>query len=63
MILTPKQEHLLMILRDHGSLAPSEIWSHLKISKQGAMKLMRPLLEAGMIVKRGTAKSGRYFLQ
>ncbi|MEY4484484.1 MAG: hypothetical protein RL693_1936 [Verrucomicrobiota bacterium] len=62
MILTPKQEHLLELLRNHGSLAPAKIWSLLKVSKQGAMKLMRPLLDAGMIVKRGTAKTGRYFL-
>jgi Fic family protein len=61
-MLTPKQEHLLGLLRDHDSLAPSEIWSLLKVSKQAATKLMKPLLEAGMIQKRGTAKSGRYFL-
>lgn len=62
MVLTPKQEHLMGLLRAHGSLAPSEIWSHLQVSKQGAMKLMRPLLDAGMIVKHGTAKTGKYFL-
>jgi Fic family protein len=61
-LLTPKQEHLLGLLRDHGSLAPSEIWTLLKISKQGAMKLMKPLLDGGMIEKRGSAKTGRYFL-
>jgi len=26
------------------------------------MKLMQPLLDAGLIVKHGTAKTGRYFL-
>lgn len=61
MMLTAKQEHLLGLLREHGSLAPSEIWRHLKVSKQGAIKLMKPLLEAGMIEKHGNAKSGRYF--
>ena len=61
-ILTPKQEHLLDLLRQYESLAPSEIWDHLKISRQGAMKLMKPLLNAGMIEKRGTQKSGRYYL-
>ena len=60
--LTPKQEHLLSLLRDHGSLAPAEIWKLLNVSKQGANKLMKPLLDAGMIVKRGTAKTGRYFI-
>ena len=62
MVLSPRQEHLMELLREQGSLAPSEIWAQLKVSKQGAMKLMRPLLAAGMIVKHGTAKTGRYFL-
>jgi DNA-binding MarR family transcriptional regulator len=62
MVLTPKQEHLMGLLREQGSLAPSEIWAQLRVSKQGALKLMRPLLDAGMIVKHGTAKTGRYFL-
>jgi DNA-binding MarR family transcriptional regulator len=60
--LTPRQEHLLGLLRDHGSLAPAEIWEHLKVSKQGAMNILKPLLEAGLIEKRGTKKSGRYYL-
>jgi len=62
MVLTPKQEHLMGLLREQGSLAPSGIWAQLRVSKQGALKLMRPLLDAGMIVKHGTAKTGRYFL-
>jgi predicted transcriptional regulator len=49
-------------LREKGSLAPSEIWAQLNVSRQGAMKLIRPLLDAGLIVKHGTAKTGRYFL-
>ena len=62
MVLTPKQEHLMGLLREEESLAPSEIWAQISVSKQGALKLMRPLLDAGMIVKHGTAKTGRYFL-
>lgn len=60
--LTPRQEHLLGLLRDHSSLAPSEIWQHLKVSRQGAMNIITPLLDAGLIEKRGTRKSGRYYL-
>jgi len=56
--LTPRQEHLLGLLRDHGSLAPAEIWEHLKVSRQGAMNI----IDAGLIEKRGTQKSGRYYL-
>lgn len=61
-ILTPKQENLMGLLRDHGNLAPAEIWALLKISKQATMKLIKPLLDGGMIEKRGSAKTGRYFL-
>ncbi len=60
--LTPRQEHLLGLLRDHGSLAPAEIWEHLKVSRQGAMNIITPLVESGLIEKRGTQKSGRYYL-
>lgn len=60
--LTPRQEHLLGLLRDHGSLSPAEIWAHLDISRQGAMNILSPLIEAGLVEKRGTQKTGRYFL-
>jgi Fic family protein len=34
----------------------------LGVSKQGAIKLMQPLLDAGLIQRVGTRKSGRYLL-
>lgn len=61
--LTPKQEKLLQLLRDHGSLAPSEIWDLLSLSKQGAMNVITPLLAAGLIIKKGSKKTGKYYLQ
>lgn len=63
MVLRPKQERLLHLLRDHGSMAPSEIWAALEVSRQGAMDLLRPLLEAGMVEKIGGKKTGRYALR
>ena len=63
LVLRPKQERLLQLLRDHGSLAPSEIWKGLDVSRQGAMDLLRPLIEAGLVEKLGTKKSGRYVLK
>lgn len=60
--LTPRQEQLLGLLRDHGSLSPAEIWEHLDVSRQGAMNILNPLIEAGLVEKRGTQKSGHYFL-
>lgn len=61
--LRPRQEQLLHLLRDHGSLAPNEIWSALNVSRQGAMDLLRPLIEAGLVEKVGGAKTGHYVLK
>ncbi len=63
LVLRPKQEQLLQLLRARGSLSPREIWDGLGISKQGAMDLLRPLLEAGLIERVGTLKHGRYVLK
>lgn len=63
LILSPKQERLLGLIADHGSLAPAEIRDLLGVSKQGAMNLLSPLLEAELVEKRGNAKTGKYFLR
>jgi Fic family protein len=63
LVLRPKQEQLLHLLRDHGSMAPAELWKALGISRQGAMDLLRPLLDAGLVEKLGTKKTGRYCLK
>lgn len=63
LVLRPKQEHLLQLLRERGSLSPRELWDALGVSKQGAMDLLRPLLEAGLIQREGTLKTGRYLLK
>lgn len=61
-VLRPKQEKLLLLLRDHKSLTPSQIWEGLAVSKQGAMDILNPLIEAGLVRRVGTKKSGRYIL-
>ena len=61
-VLRPRQERLLMLLRTMGPLSPREIWKHLGVSKQGAMDLLRPLLDAGLVKRVGTSKSGKYLL-
>ena len=62
LVLRPKQEQLLQLLRDHKSMTPQEIWDALGVTKQGAIKLMQPLLDAGLVQRVGTRKSGRYIL-
>lgn len=61
-VLRPKQEQLLRLLRDRKSLTPQEIRESIGVSKQGAMDLLNPLLEAGLVQRVGTRKSGRYLL-
>ncbi len=63
LVLRPRQEQLLKILRDHGSVAPAELWDALGISKQAAMGLLNPLLEAGLVERIGGKKTGRYILK
>lgn len=62
LVLRPKQEQLLQLLRDHKSMTPGEIWAALGVSRQGAIKLMHPLLDAGLVRRIGTRKSGIYIL-
>lgn len=63
LVLRPKQERLLQLLRDTGSMAPSEIWTAIGVSRQGAMDLIKPLIAAGIIEKVGNKKTGRYQLK
>ncbi len=62
-VLRPKQEKLLNMLRDHASLTPRQIWEGLDVSKQGAMDILNPLIEAGLVRRIGTRKSGRYIFR
>ncbi len=62
LVLRPKQEQLLQLLRDHKRMAPAEIWAALGVSKQGALDLLRPLIKAGLVKRIGTKKEGRYVL-
>lgn len=63
LVLRPKQEQLLHLLADHGSMLPADIWATLGVSRQGAMDLLHPLIEAGMVEKTGGKKTGRYSLR
>jgi len=62
LVLRPKQEQLLQLLRDHKRMTPGEIWDALGVSKQGALDLLRPLIKAGLLKRVGTKKEGRYIL-
>ena len=53
LVLRLRQALLPKLLADHGSMALSELWEALGVSKQRAMGLLQPLLEAGLIEKIG----------
>jgi Fic family protein len=61
-VLRPKQEQLLQLLRERQSMAPREVWDAIGVSKQAATKLMKPLIDAGLVRRIGSQKSGRYIL-
>ena len=43
-------------------MTPREIWDALDISRQGALDLLNPLMEARLVKRVGSKKSGRYIL-
>jgi predicted HTH transcriptional regulator len=43
-------------------MTPCEIREALGISKQGALDLVNPLMQAGLVKRTGTRKSGKYLL-
>jgi len=57
--LTPKQERLLVLLRDTPR-SIQEILTLLKITKPGAHYVLKPLLAAGLIKRTGGYKTGKY---
>ena len=62
LVLRPKQEQLLHLLREHRAMTPREIWDAVGVSKQGALDLLHPLIKAGLVRRIGTRKTGRYVL-
>jgi Fic family protein len=61
-VFNARQEQVFSLLRDRGMLSPVELWAELGVTKQGAAKIVRPLLDAGMIRRIGTRKSGKYLM-
>jgi Fic family protein len=57
--LTPKQEHLLSVLRS-SSMTIGDIQRELKVTKPGAHHVLRLLLKAGLIKRIGSHRHGKY---
>jgi DNA-binding MarR family transcriptional regulator len=52
-LLQPKQEQLLQMLRDRRSITLREIWDGWGVTRQGAIKLLQPLVDAGLVRRLG----------
>lgn len=63
LVLRPRQEQLLALLRERGPLPPAQLWSALGVTKQATHGLLQPLLAAGIVVREGTKHAGRYRLK
>jgi Fic family protein len=63
LILRPKQEQVLYLLKANGSMSPRQIWDALGVSKQGAIDVLKPLIKADLIKRIGTQKNGKYILK
>lgn len=62
MILLPKQERILQILVQTPQIGGGELARILKITRSHLSKLLRPLLNSGLIGKTGSTKSSFYHL-
>ena len=54
---------LLFVSYEPQFTISARLLSQLGVSRQGAMNLLRPLLEAGLVEKIGGKKTGRYALR
>ena len=53
-VLRPRQEQLLQLLRERQSMTPPEIWEAIGVSKQAAAQLTKPLLDARLVRRVGS---------
>ena len=61
--LTEKKLKLLEYIHLNGSITNSEVQKLLNISRQGAYKDLRSLMDKGIIEKRGGSRSTYYILK
>ena len=61
-VLQPRQEQVLELLRDRGAISPAELWAALGITRQGAAKIVIPLMKYNLIKRIGSKQHGKYVL-
>jgi len=61
--LTPRQEKLINLLKDGDNLSAKDIAKSLRITVQGVHFILKPLLKARMLCRRGGKKTGTFGLK
>lgn len=59
---TPKQEKVVNLLRDAGDLSAKDIADSLKVTVQGVHFILKPLIKAKIVVRKGGKKTGKFGL-
>ncbi len=62
MILTKRQEDLLRFLRDKGRVKSPEIESSFKMTRSRVNQIIKPLVDAGLIIREGQTRATTYRL-
>ena len=60
--LSEKQELLLQFVRDHGAVRSPLIQKHFKISRARVAQIIKPLLDAGLLLRDGQTRNTQYRL-
>ncbi|OGC22085.1 hypothetical protein A2291_07045 [candidate division WOR-1 bacterium RIFOXYB2_FULL_42_35] len=60
--LTPRQEDLLRILRDHPHMRVAGLQKELKLTRARINQLIMPLVDCGLVIKEGRSKATHYRL-
>jgi Fic family protein len=62
MVLTPRQEEALRILRDSPSLRVAEFTKRLKVTRARMHQILTPLVKSGLVLKEGESRATAYRL-
>ena len=60
--LTPKQEELLKMISEHGSVGSIQICQQMKINRSRVNQLIAPLIKAGFVIREGNTRAAKYTL-
>ena len=61
--LTPRQEILIGLLRDHGQLDSNRLCELMNINRARVNQLIGPLVKAGIVTQQGKTRGTRYYLK